>query len=147
MPSIGYTLFLAALPAAILLGAKRMAAGTRVALLVTIALTWTAATLAYAWFCPDPSDLSAVIRFFLIILPALAIPTAAFVATRIVHRPGETIAAMLLGMLGWIVGIVVLFVAPFGSADLAARAFLVAPPAILIASGAVLAAGLDRTER
>ncbi len=110
-----------------------------------MAATTVMSTIAYYWACPDPSDIVAVLRFYLLILPCVLVPVAAVVATRLARRPGELVAAGVLALLGWILGLVILRVVPvYAAGDLAGRVLDVAPPAVYAACGAVLAAARRR---
>lgn len=123
----------------------RLAPGSRRALAITTVVTWTSATLADLLFCPDPSDIGATILLFLFFLPGITVPIAVLVATRLLHRRREVVAASIVAGLGWIAGLVIVYIAPYGATSLWMRALEVAPPAIYIASGAIIGAGFGRT--
>jgi hypothetical protein len=115
------------------------------ATLVTITVTLIAALVAHLWFVPDPSDTGSVALFFLALGPAIAVPTAALAATLFAPPVGFRIAAffsaVVTGIVGWAVGIVIMHVVePFApDRELLVRLIGIAPPAIYCACGAVLA--------
>ncbi len=115
------------------------------ATLVTIGLTVIAALVANYWFVTDPSDIGSLVLFFLALGPAVAVPTAAIIATAFAPKVGLRIAALFsalfAGILGWAIGIVIMHVVePFAPRDdVWLRLIGVAPPAIYCACGAVLA--------
>lgn len=140
-----YLIAVIAAPAAVLLAGGRLAAGSRRSLIITVLATWLTATATMSGV--DPSDIGAFFFVFLVVAPCLSIPTAAIVATRLVRARGQLVAALSLSWLGWIAGVVVLFLL---AAQVAAGwpkhfwdyALLLALPAIYSACGAVVAAGL-----
>ncbi|NVB80168.1 MAG: hypothetical protein HOV81_17370, partial [Kofleriaceae bacterium] len=134
--------------AAILFPPIALAFSTRIrtaATLVTLAVTLIAALVANLWFVPDPSDTGSLVLFFLALGPAFAVPTAALVATLFAPPVGFRIAAffsaVVAGILGWAIGLVIMHVVePFApSRELLLRLIGIAPPAIYCACGAVLA--------
>lgn len=149
--SSAHLIALAAAPAAILLSGRRLAPGSRPALFLTVPATWLIATAALCWLLPDPSDISASLLFFFVVVPCIGIPVAAIVATRLVRTRGRLVSALLLSLLGWICGLGVgLLVGANSTAGLPyyfwVYAVGLALPATYAACGAVVAAGLgDRT--
>jgi hypothetical protein len=141
---------LVAAPAALWLGARRLASGTRTALVVTIVASWIVAAVALPWLMPETDDISLAILCFLLVAPMVIGPLAAIIATRIVQVRGQLLQAWGLAVVGWIAGAVAAF---FVSAESTRAALLpevaieVAGPAIYCACGAVLAAGLGRDGR
>jgi hypothetical protein len=115
------------------------------ATIATVFVTWVAALIANYWFVPDPSDTGALVLFFLALGPAVAVPTAAVVATAfsppIGLRVGAFLASAFCGLLGWAIGIVIMHVVtPFAARDdVWIRILGVSAPAIYCACGAVLA--------
>jgi hypothetical protein len=72
------------------------------ATVTTIAITGLVAAFAWHHLCPDNIGGSAV--FMLLVLPGCCVPTAAVTATTLRGRRGELPAALLLGLVGFILG-------------------------------------------
>jgi peptidoglycan/LPS O-acetylase OafA/YrhL len=141
---------LVAAPAALWLGARRLASGTRTALVVTILVSWTVAAVALPWLFPETDDISVAILFFLFVAPMIVGPIAAIVATRLVQVRGQLVQACILAVIGWIAGAVAaFFVTAENTRSVPSPQFAleVAAPAIYCACGAVLAAGLGCSRR
>lgn len=137
-----------AVPTAILLAGGRLAAGSRVSLVLTSLTTLMITAAVLTWLLPDPSNISAALLFYFVLMPCTGAPIAAVVATRLVRTRGRLLSALTLAFLGWIAGIVALMVAtritgwarwPYYFWD---YALSLAPPAIYSACGAVVAAGV-----
>jgi len=100
-------------------------------------VAWISAVIAHYVVGEDPDEIDT--WFFLVILPCLMVSIAGGVTTFLLGRLAALVPAVSGALLGYVLGIVVLFFAP---TDLW-RALEVAPPAIWAASFAVLAAGLS----
>ena len=139
-----FVLALVAAPAAMLLGGRGLAAGSRRALVVTSVATWLLATVALSLLLGDPSDLFAALLFYFVVLPCTGAPLAALIATRLVRTRGRFVSALLLAFLGWIVGIVATMYTMrlLSSRDVWENSQVLALPALYASCGAVLAAGL-----
>lgn len=75
------------------------------AILGAIAATWLVATVGLVWLLHDPSDLFTFYLYFVVVVPAFAVPTAALVAARLVGARGQLLSAFMLGLVGWFVGV------------------------------------------
>jgi hypothetical protein len=149
--SAAHLIALVAAPAAVLLGGRRLAAGSRLSLLLTLLATWLFATVALCLLIGDGSDISVFIMVFFLVVPWIGALAAAVVATRMVRTRGQFSSAFILSLLGWLAGLAITW---FVHVDHAAgllryfweSGFLVSLPACYSACGAVVAAGLgDRT--
>jgi hypothetical protein len=119
--------------------------------IATVAATWLVATFALSWLVGDPSDLYAFYLMFLVVVPAISVPVAALVATRVAGVRGQLISSLVLGVLGWALGVIVLFaierrgVACQRPGDVWIYAELLALPASYAAIGAIVAGRLGRS--
>src|SRR5678816_2073068 len=106
MSTLPHLIAIAVAPAAIALGRRRLAPRTTRAVLVTLFATWAVAVLLMRWLLPDPTDIYWALFVFLIVLPGACIPFAAILATWLIDGHRRLVAALLLGGLGWLVGLV-----------------------------------------
>ena len=144
--------FLAALavPPAAVLARNRFAAHTVRALVITAPVTWFITTLAVSWMLSDPSDISTAFFFLFLVAPCLGVPLTAVIATRAVGIRGQVASAVILAFLGWVAGLVALWLVSLVSELRAAGlpdhfwegALILALPTCYATCGAVVAAGL-----
>jgi len=104
---VTYLLASAVLPAAIWLGSRRLVPNTRHSLAMTVLVTLAAATIADYW--ADPSNLGEALWFYLVILPCVSILVATATAARLARRPREVVSSALLAILGYAVGLAILY--------------------------------------
>lgn len=145
--SAAHLLALVAAPASVFLAGRRLAAGSRLSLVVTILATWLLATVALCLLLRDGSDISVFIMFFFLVMPWIGALTAAVVATRMVRIRGQFPSALILSLLGWLVGLLLSWLIHTHNATGALShfwecAFLLALPVSYSACGAVVAVGL-----
>jgi hypothetical protein len=74
---------------------------------VTALGTWLLSTVLFVLLLHDPSSIFTLYFFFLIVVPALSVPAAAVLATRLAGAKGQLVSAVILGVIGWFAGVVV----------------------------------------
>ncbi len=98
-----YTLLLAAVPLVLVMVRPRGA----VVILATAGIAW----LASGWGLSEleSDDIGAIILFIFVVLPALTVTVAMIVATSLAPRPRMWFDAGFLAVVGWWVGLMLLF--------------------------------------
>jgi hypothetical protein len=116
----------------------------RAAVIVTILLTGVATLAVELVICRDPSDIGAVIAFCFAFGPAVAVPTATITAVAFARtHPISLLGAAFLGLIGWALGLTVMFtIGSAGADDLWLHLLCIAAPSIYCACGATLATGM-----
>lgn len=94
------------LPIALVIAREPTVARIRV-VLITVVGTWLLSTVLFVLLLHDPSSIFTLYFFFLIVVPALSVPAAALLATRLAGAKDQLVAAFILGVVGWFVGVVV----------------------------------------
>ncbi len=100
---VTYTLLLAAVPLVLVMVRPRAA----VVILATAGITWLASGWSFSELESD--DIVAMILFFFVLLPMLAVSVAMIVATSLAPRPRMWFDAGFLAVVGWWLGLLVLF--------------------------------------
>lgn len=116
-----YTLLLVAFPLVLVIVRPRAV----VTILATAGVTWIACAWAMTQF--DSDDIAAVILFIFVILPMVTVGWAMIVSTSLAPRPRMWFDAGFLSMVGWYLGILMLFM---GSAIGAASVTGIAAPSL-----------------
>lgn len=132
-------------PAIIFVAGKRLGPRARSTFAGTAAITWLAAGAAYHVMCPDPSDIVGSLMFVVLMLPWIIVPLAGILAARLAGRRDQTVAGVMLALLGHVVGMIIVFNVPAPYV----RGFLgalvdVAAPAIYASAAATIAVTLGR---
>lgn len=133
-------------PAVILFAGKRLGPRARSTFALTTATTWLMAGIGLHLWCPDPSDIVAGLMFVVFMLPWITVPLAGILAARMAQRRDQTVAAVMLALLGHVIGMVVMFNVDAPNVHgFLGDLVLVAPPAIYASAAATIASTLGRT--
>ena len=141
-----YLVWVVAFPTLLFVRVGRTVDGARAALVVAALATWAAVTVVMAVLGPAPGRFMTAVIYYLAVLPALAVPLSAFVATRLVRPRARLAMPLLLSFAGWMVGLTFAYLghAPAStSTPLWLYAHILVVPAVYAACGAVVAIGLD----
>jgi hypothetical protein len=132
-------------PLAVLLAGRQLSGGARLALVVTVMVTWCVA-VALCLLLGGVDDISVLVMLLLLVLPMIGSLVAAGVAARLVHGRGLFVPAWALALVGWYAGLMVMMLLEpsqraHGESALS-WAVVNAFPVVYASSAAVLGAGL-----
>lgn len=131
-------------PLAVLLAGRRLSGGARLALVVTVVVTWCVA-VALCLLLGGIDDIGAILMFIFVVLPMIGSLVAAGVAARLVHGHGLFVSAWALALVGWYAGLMVMMLLEPSRRALGEPALIgaaLAFPVIYASSAAVFGAGL-----
>jgi hypothetical protein len=132
-------------PLAVLLAGRRLSDGARLALVVTVVVTWCVA-VGLCYLLDGVDDISTILMFFFVVLPMIGSLVAAGVAARLVHGRGLFVSALALALVGWYAGLTVMLLLEPSRRALREPALvwvvLNTFPVVYASSAAVLGAGL-----
>lgn len=138
---IQYLALLVVAPLAVLIASARLGRRTRLALFVTVPVTWSAATIGY--LLTDPNELMPGLLYMFFVMPMVIAPFAGVVATLVIDPRKELIPGILAAVLGCVLGLALsVAISPDGADDRFWAAVAVGPAAIFAACAAVVAASL-----
>ncbi|HEX7839123.1 MAG TPA: hypothetical protein VF469_16715 [Kofleriaceae bacterium] len=132
-------------PLAVLLAGRRLSDGARLALVVTVVVTWCVA-VALGLLLGGVDDIATILMLFFVVLPMIGSLVAAGVAAWLVHGRGLFVSAFALALVGWYAGLTIMILLEPSRRALREPALfwvvLNAFPVVYASSAAVLGAGL-----
>jgi len=132
-------------PLAVLLAGRRLSGGARLALVVTVVVTWCVA-VALCLLLGGMDDIGAILMFIFVVLPMIGSLVAAGVAARLVQGRGLFVSAWALALVGWYAGLAIMMLLEPSRRTLGEPALswavVTAFPVVYASSAAVLGAGL-----
>ena len=132
-------------PLTVLLAGRRLSDGARLALVVTVVVTWCV-SVALGLLLGGVDDIVTMLMIFFMVLPMIGSLVAAGVAARLVHGRGLFGSAFMLALVGWYAGLMVMMLLEPSRRALGEPALIWAVlnafPVVYASSGAVLGAGL-----
>lgn len=90
-------------PVVMLVAGRRIGRRARSTFVLTALPTWLAAGGAYAWLCPDPSDLWGAFYFYVLWLPVVVVPLVGILSARIARQREQVGATVMSAVLGHVI--------------------------------------------
>jgi uncharacterized membrane protein YeaQ/YmgE (transglycosylase-associated protein family) len=114
-------------------------ARSRLALAVTVAVTWAVALYAYEHLVPDREETEPALMFFLVYIHLIVAPIAGTLASLLVPKSRGVVGPILAALVGSVAAVALEYFIPFVLGDdRVARAFDVLGPVVFAATSAVL---------